>query len=48
MIILVTVEVNECLSNPCKYGKCIDLLASYKCVCNRGFTGIRCQNGKSD
>ena len=38
-------EVDECLSNPCRHGKCINLLANYKCACELGFTGYNCQNG---
>ena len=29
-------EINECDSNPCVTGKCIDLHLSYQCVCPRG------------
>ena len=38
--------INECLSNPCLNGKCIDLHGSYKCICHNGFNGTNCQKGK--
>lgn len=35
---------NKCNRNPCvNGGNCIDLVAGYKCLCRRGFTGENCQ-----
>uniref|UniRef100_A0A6P8IYU7 Sushi, von Willebrand factor type A, EGF and pentraxin domain-containing protein 1-like n=1 Tax=Actinia tenebrosa TaxID=6105 RepID=A0A6P8IYU7_ACTTE len=37
-------EVNDCMSSPCQNnGKCIDTKESYRCKCNAGFMGNRCQ-----
>lgn len=35
-------EVNEddCASNPCEYGDCIDEINGYKCMCHPGYTGM--------
>uniref|UniRef100_A0A671PZ19 Vitamin K-dependent protein C-like n=1 Tax=Sinocyclocheilus anshuiensis TaxID=1608454 RepID=A0A671PZ19_9TELE len=33
---------NQCDSNPCVHGKCVDLLQDYSCTCNAGFEGKRC------
>ncbi|XP_022919866.2 protein crumbs isoform X1 [Onthophagus taurus] len=35
-------NVNECESNPCHYGKCIDQVGFYTCECNDGFEGKHC------
>ena len=37
-------ETNECDSSPCTNGGvCADLLASFKCECPHGYTGLRCE-----
>lgn len=38
------IDVNECSSQPCKNGQCVDLINSFKCVnCTElGFTGPQC------
>uniref|UniRef100_A0A672SJ15 Uncharacterized protein n=1 Tax=Sinocyclocheilus grahami TaxID=75366 RepID=A0A672SJ15_SINGR len=33
---------NQCDSNPCVHGKCVDLLQDYSCTCNAGFEGKHC------
>ncbi|XP_056600592.1 vitamin K-dependent protein C [Triplophysa dalaica] len=33
---------NQCISNPCVYGKCVDLFQDYSCNCNPGFEGRHC------
>lgn len=35
-------NVNECSSNPCLRGDCIDLINDYKCVCLLPYTGKNC------
>lgn len=42
-------EVNECLSSPCKNGAtCTDYVNSYTCTCRPGFTGIHCETNIPD
>lgn len=37
-------EINECVSNPCKNGGiCENLVNSYRCSCPTGFTGTNCE-----
>ena len=36
-------QVDECASNPCLAGKCIDGNFSFTCVCPTGYSGDRCQ-----
>lgn len=31
-------ETNECIPDPCKYGDCVDLMASYRFVSFAGIT----------
>lgn len=37
-------EINEddCASNPCGNGECLDGINEYKCVCAPGYTGTFC------
>ncbi|XP_076112267.1 uncharacterized protein LOC143080345 [Mytilus galloprovincialis] len=35
-------DVDDCNSNPCVNGTCMDKLRGYRCTCNRGFTGSNC------
>uniref|UniRef100_UPI00358E3B3D IgGFc-binding protein n=1 Tax=Myxine glutinosa TaxID=7769 RepID=UPI00358E3B3D len=37
------IDINECLSNPCSYGTCTNIRASFKCTCMVGYTGILCE-----
>ena len=42
------VDVNECAKNPCKNGAtCTNTHGSYKCTCDRRFTGKNCDQGLS-
>ncbi|XP_078614537.1 uncharacterized protein LOC144883778 isoform X2 [Branchiostoma floridae x Branchiostoma japonicum] len=37
-------DVNECASNPCRYGgRCEDRLNGYSCICRPGYSGHNCQ-----
>ncbi|KAI7810132.1 Proc protein [Triplophysa rosa] len=38
----VYTDGNQCDTNPCVYGKCVDLFQDYSCICNPGFEGRRC------
>uniref|UniRef100_A0A8B9NZ42 Protein eyes shut n=1 Tax=Apteryx owenii TaxID=8824 RepID=A0A8B9NZ42_APTOW len=38
------INIDECISTPClNNGNCIDDISSYKCHCNRGFIGTKCE-----
>ena len=36
--------INECRSNPCLHGSCIDDIGKYTCSCKPGYTGINCEH----
>ncbi|RDD36195.1 Neurogenic locus Notch protein, partial [Trichoplax sp. H2] len=38
-------EINECQSNLCSEGTCIDLVNEYVCICPKGMTGVNCHLG---
>lgn len=42
---LCETEIDECAAKPCQNGgKCIDMIADYKCDCrNTGFEGVNCE-----
>ncbi|XP_060799492.1 von Willebrand factor D and EGF domain-containing protein [Neoarius graeffei] len=37
------VNVNDCKSNPCQRGECVEGLNSFTCLCPAGFTGVTCE-----
>lgn len=44
---LLSAEVDECQSEPCKNGgTCRDLPGSFVCFCPEGFVGIQCEEGR--
>ena len=45
-ILILFPDVDECSSQPCQNGGvCEDLIDSYACTCQPGFTGLNCQHG---
>ncbi|KAJ8312056.1 hypothetical protein KUTeg_009429 [Tegillarca granosa] len=36
-------DIDECQSNPCMDGNCINNVNSYKCLCNPGYNGTHCE-----
>jgi len=44
---IMTSEIDECLSNPCRNGaSCEDFVSYYMCACPVGYTGTHCERGK--
>lgn len=40
-------DVNECTSVPCKNnGLCVNRKGGFNCVCQNGYKGQTCENGK--
>lgn len=39
-------DINECESNPCIYGTCVDGIGTYTCECEPGFEGVNCEVSK--
>ena len=33
------IDVDDCKSNPCDYGTCIDKINGFECTCKPGYTG---------
>uniref|UniRef100_A0A803V7W6 Neurogenic locus notch homolog protein 1 n=1 Tax=Ficedula albicollis TaxID=59894 RepID=A0A803V7W6_FICAL len=38
------INLDDCASNPCDYGKCIDKINGYECTCEPGYTGATCED----
>lgn len=36
-------NINECETNPCEEGTCVDKVGGFVCECEEGFTGERCE-----
>ena len=39
-------DIDDCADMPCLNGECVDGIAAFQCICNPGFTGMRCESGK--
>ena len=35
-------NIDECASNPCVHGNCIDGIGDYRCFCDKPYTGANC------
>ena len=41
----LNLDIDDCQSNLCVHGSCMDQLNEYKCACDAGYTGEICQTG---
>lgn len=37
------INIDDCSSNPCVNGKCVDGVSRYDCDCNKGYWGVNCE-----
>jgi hypothetical protein len=45
---LFRLDINDCLSDPCKNGaSCKDLVNGYECTCASGYDGVNCDTSNS-
>lgn len=35
-------DLNECMSSPCRAGTCLDEIGTFTCICPKGLTGVVC------
>jgi len=42
---LMSIDVDECVSNPCAAGRCMNAVNAFTCVCLEGYTGVLCETG---
>lgn len=42
------ININECESDPCNFGNCIDQIGSYICECFEGYEGVHCDKDIDD
>ena len=39
-------DIEECASQPCVFGQCIDGIGGFTCVCQAGYTGSLCDSSE--
>ena len=45
---ILLADINECSSNPCSEGTCLDQVNGFVCDCNAGYDGRLCNNNIDD
>ena len=44
---VLSIDRNECASQPCRHGTCVDGVNGFKCLCFTGYTGRLCREGRT-